>query len=106
MMTKEYMRRTTQRIEDALKNERPHDSFRVRYGLPDKPFIIKASEPMKQTTLDDFMDVGGEPKIRLPKRLYEFFITVHTMMLQEEVIEETIREMLRVLKQNYPDTSD
>ena len=102
MMTKEYMKNAAQTIEDALKIERPHDTIRVRYGLPEKPFVIHASTPMRQTTLDEFMVLDSEPTLALPQKMYELDITVRSSMLQPAVIAQNIYEISHALSRLYP----
>lgn len=102
MMTKEYMKNAAQTIEDALKIERPHDTIRVRYGLPEKPYVIHASLPMRQTTLDEFMELDSEPTLALPKKLYELDITVRSSLLRPAVIAHTIFEISQALSRLYP----
>lgn len=102
MMTKEYMKNAAKTVEDALKIERPHDTIRVRYGLPEKPFVIHASTPMRQTTLDEFMELDSEPTLALPQKMYELDITVRSSMLRPAVIAHTVYEISQALNRLHP----
>lgn len=104
-MNKETMRLRLMELETALKDERPHDGFTLRLGLPNNGRMsIVASIPMIQTTLGQFAGWDEDAPEPVPDQVYDFHITVHPALLKGvgEPHWEAAEIILTVLRTNYP----
>lgn len=102
MKSRKELRKKINEVKERLREERPHDGFTVSYGLPKGPFTIVASRPMRQTTLDEFMELSEQPLTMLPDKVYDFHITIHPSQLSSGELDRTIDSILTTMKTNYP----
>jgi len=108
-MDKETMRKRLMEMETRLKEQRPHDGFTLRMGIPENgAFSVVGSSPMIQTTLNDFADWDREAIAPPPFRVYDFHITVHPAMLNLTggEFDRTYDSLLILLTTNYPRHSE
>lgn len=105
-MDKETMRKHLMELETMLREQRPHDGFMLRMGIPKSGSftIVGSTSPTIQTTLNDFADWDREAIAPPPFRVYDFHITVHPEMLKQSGggLDETVQTILILLTTNYP----
>jgi hypothetical protein len=103
MINRETLRIQMNELEELLRERRPHDGFTLRIGLPKNgKFLLVGSHAMRQTTLDEFGDLGEEIPLPPPAKNYEFHLTVHPQALDSECLRDTLEHILALIKTNYP----
>lgn len=109
MLRKDTLRERRHRLEEILREQRPHDGFTVRLGLTgaqDYVIVASVSSPMTQMTLDDFSDMGVEAAAPPPPTVYDFHITVHPNGLRDLGYPHIINDILAKLERKYPRPSE
>jgi hypothetical protein len=103
MTERQTFRARMDELEELLRERRPHDGFTLRIGLPSNgEFVLVGSHAMKQTTLDDFGDLGEEAPLPPAPRVYDFHLTMHPRALQSDRLFETLEHIMVLINTNYP----